>query len=98
MSDVASLDMTRAIAGVRTLEALYRESDRLNVTPGWVKRDKPILWHEPKSEFIPAHWRYEDVKPALDAAGRIIDVTLAERRNLVLRNPFPDNNFATART
>jgi gentisate 1,2-dioxygenase len=98
MSDVASLDGTRAVDGVRTLEALYHEADRLDVTPGWVKRDKPILWDEPKTEFIPTHWRYEDIKPTLDAAGRLIDVTLAERRNLVLRNPFPGNNFATART
>jgi gentisate 1,2-dioxygenase len=28
----------------------------------------------------------------------LIDVALAERRNLILRNPFPNNNFATVKT
>jgi gentisate 1,2-dioxygenase len=37
-------------------------------------------------------------KPVLDAAGRLIDVSLAERRNLVLCNPIPSNDFATTRT
>jgi gentisate 1,2-dioxygenase len=34
----------------------------------------------------------------LDAAGRLIDVSLAERRNLVMRNPAPGANFETTRT
>ena len=32
---------------------------------------------------MPAHWRYDECKAALDAAGRLIDVSLAERRNLI---------------
>ena len=59
----------------------------MNFTPGWVPRKKPILWSEPRPEFVPAHWTYEDAKAGLDAAGRLIDVSLAERRNLVMRNP-----------
>ena len=98
MSEVASVERTTRIGDVPNIDALYNEAERLNVTPGWVKRDKPLLWSEPKSEFVPAHWRYEDIKPALDAAGRLIDVALAERRNLVLRNPIPGNDFATTRT
>ena len=42
-----------------------------------------------RPEFVPAHWRWEDAKVGLDAAGRLIDVSLAERRNLVMRNPAP---------
>ena len=37
-------------------------------------------------------------RPALDAAGRLIDVSLAERRNLVMRNPTPGATFETSRT
>jgi hypothetical protein len=47
---------------------------------------------------LPAHWSYTDAKAGLDAAGRLIDVTLAERRNLVMRNPAPIAEFETSRT
>ena len=47
---------------------------------------------------MPAHWTYEDAKAGLDAAGRLIDVSLAERRNLVMRNPTPSAKFETSRT
>jgi gentisate 1,2-dioxygenase len=83
---------------VATLEALYQEAARMGLTPGWLRRQKPILWAEPKSEFAPAHWRWPDAKRALDAAGRLIDVALAERRNLVMRNPAGNADFQTTRT
>jgi gentisate 1,2-dioxygenase len=98
MSGVADVARSRPGRKLSDLQALYREADRLNITPGWVKRDHPILWAEPQSQFLPSHWRYGPIRDALDAAGNLVDVTLAERRNLVLRNPFPDNNFATSRT
>jgi gentisate 1,2-dioxygenase len=47
---------------------------------------------------VPVHWGYQQVKDALASAGILIDVALAERRNLILRNPFPNNNFATVKT
>jgi gentisate 1,2-dioxygenase len=80
------------------LPALYQRADQLGVTPGWVPREKPIFWPQPKSQFVAARWSYRDIKEALEAAGSLIDVTLADRRNLILRNPFPGNNFETART
>ena len=83
---------------IRSLDDLYREAARLDVTPGWINRDRPIFWKEPRTDFVPAHWCYEAVKGALASAGSLIDVALAERRNLILRNPFPSNNFATVRT
>ena len=95
MTDIAKMERLEAISNVPTLDLLYEELKKFEVTPGWVDRDVPILWSEPRSRFVPAHWRYEEMKTAIDAAGRLIDVTLAERRNLVLRNPFVDNNFAT---
>ena len=83
---------------IPTLDALYEVAGDLNFTPGWVPRKKPILWNEPRPEFVPAHWTYENAKAALDVAGRLIDVSLAERRNLVMRNPAPGTNFETTRT
>jgi gentisate 1,2-dioxygenase len=97
MSDVVDVERIEAIRGVATLDGLYGEVDRLNISPGWIQRPKPILWPEPKSDYIPAHWRYSEAKAALDAAGRLIDVTLAERRNLVMRNPN-DAEWKTTRT
>jgi gentisate 1,2-dioxygenase len=85
-------------AEIKTLDDLYAEAGRLDVTPGWVPRDKPIFWKEPRTDFVPAHWQYQQVKNALTSAGSLIDVALAERRNLILRNPFPNNNFATVKT
>lgn len=83
---------------VRTMDELYNVAARLDTTPGWVKRDKPIFWPKPKTDFVPAHWSYAEVRAALTAANKLVDIEFAERRNLILRNPFPDNNFATTRT
>jgi len=96
MADAAIL--TRPGTAIANLDALYAEADRLDVTPGWIKREQPLLWKEPHSKFVPAHWSYSGIKHALDAAGGLIDVALAERRNLVLRNPVPGNGFATTAT
>src|SRR5262245_27074457 len=96
MADAAIL--TRPGTAIANLDALYAEADRLDVTPGWIKREQPLLWKEPHSKFVPAHWSYSGIKHALDAAGGLIDVALAERRNLGLRNPFAGNGFATPAT
>src|ERR1700722_3468935 len=98
MPDVATLDAIDRTRRAPTLDALYAEATRLDLTPGWIPRETPILWREPRTAFVPALWRYEECKAALDAAGRLIDVSLAERRNLAMRDPIPDNNFSTTRT
>jgi gentisate 1,2-dioxygenase len=81
-----------------TLDELYTHADTLDVTPGWVDRGTPIFWPGPRTEFVPVRWSYTEMRDALDQAGVLIDVDLAERRNLVLRNPHPTNGFATTRT
>jgi len=68
------------------------------MTPGWIRREKPILWPEMRSAFVPAHWRYAEAKEAMKAAGRLIGTDQAERRNFVMRNPIPGNDIATLRT
>ncbi|WP_028652659.1 cupin domain-containing protein [Nocardioides halotolerans] len=82
---------------VSSLDDLYVVTDRLDVTPGWVNRSTPIFWDSPRTAFVPARWHYDEVRRSLDDAGRLIDVELAERRNLVLRNPHTGNDFATTR-
>jgi gentisate 1,2-dioxygenase len=83
---------------IATLDDLFREAERLQVSPAWIPRNPPILSEKPLSEFVPALWKYSEIKGALDAAGKLIDVKFSSRRNFVLRNPFPGNSFATVRT
>jgi gentisate 1,2-dioxygenase len=98
MPDTASLDSIERTRRAPSLDALYDEVKRFNMKPGWIRRERPILWREPKSIYVATHWRYEEGKAALDAAGRLIDMTLAERRNLVMENPAANSGFGTTRT
>src|SRR3954451_15705099 len=98
MNNVVTQDRAVHDGSIASLDDLYREAERLQVTPGWISRDRPIFWKEPRTDFVPAHWHYQHVRSALASAGNLIDVAVAERRNLIMRNPFPANNFATVRT
>lgn len=69
-----------------------------NCTPGWIRHERPLMWTRPRSTFVPAHWQYARIKPALIAAGRVIGTEQAERRNFILRNPVEGNDFGTTRT
>jgi len=85
------------MAQTGTLEQLYPKLASVGLGAGWNK-PTPSLWSTPHKTFPPAHWRYSHAKGALDAAGRLINVELAERRNLILINPLEGNGYATART
>jgi gentisate 1,2-dioxygenase len=98
MSDSATSDRIEAIRGVHTLEALYEQAGKINVTPGWLRRDETSPAGKQQSEYVPAHWRYDVCKAALDAAGRLIDVSLADRRNLIMCNPLGGNGVMTTMT
>jgi gentisate 1,2-dioxygenase len=80
-----------------TLEELYGKLDQVRMGPGWAK-PTPSLWPAPRKTLVPAHWRYEQARGALDAAGRLINTELAERRNLILVNPAEGNSYGTTRT
>lgn len=86
------------LASVRNVDELVDLINGKNCTPGWVPREAPLFWPEPRSIFVPAHWRYAEMRPALVTAGRVIGTDQAERRNFVLRNPIAGNDFATTRT
>jgi gentisate 1,2-dioxygenase len=78
-----------------SLEELYGYLGEIRIGAGWAKKT-PSLWAEPKKTFAPYRWSYAQAKGALDAAGRLINTELAERRNLVMHNPAGD--YATSRT
>ena len=82
---------------ITNLDDLYKAFDGLSMEGGWHRR-KPALWPEPTKSFLPAIWRYDEVKPILDAAGVLISTELAERRNLTMTNPLEGNIYPTVRT
>ena len=86
------------LAHLSSLDSLVTAIGERNMTPGWIQREKPILWREMHSVFVPAHWRYAEAKSAMVSAGRLIGTDLAERRNFVMRNPIAGNDLATLRT
>src|SRR5262245_35434649 len=83
------------LAHAGSLEELYGYLGNIRMGAGWAKKT-PSLWPEPKKNFSAHRWSYDQAKGALDAAGRLINTELAERRNLVLHNPAGD--YATSRT
>ena len=93
--DVYDLESLRRIA---SLDALYDAAERQDLSPAWIPRTQPIMWKRPKSRFVPALWRFDAARATLEAAGHLIDVEKADRRNFALRNPAPGTNFETTRT
>ncbi len=85
------------LAAAATLDALYPQLAQIDLAAGWNK-PTPSLWPEPHKTYPAAHWRYDQARGALDAAGRLINTALAERRNLILVSPLAGNNYATVRT
>ncbi|MFL5000180.1 MAG: cupin domain-containing protein [Xanthobacteraceae bacterium] len=80
-----------------SLEELYGKLEQVGMGPGWAK-PTPSLWASPRKTFRPTHWTYAQARGALDAAGRLINTELAERRNLILFNPAEGNTYGTVRT
>ena len=85
------------LAGSASLDDLYTKLSPLAMLAGWNK-PTPSLYPRPYKTFVPAHWSYDDGHAALEAAGRLIDTSLAERRNLILVNPVEGNEYGTSRT
>jgi gentisate 1,2-dioxygenase len=80
-----------------SLEELYGHLATIDLGPGWAKTS-PSLYPEPKRNFPPAIWHYTQAKAALDAAGRLINTDLAERRNLILMNKGAGSSYGTSAT
>ena len=88
---------THSLTTIDDLSVLNDRLAPLSFRAGWNKAE-PSLWAEPRTDFVPFHWRWDEAKAGLDTAGRLIDTELAERRNLFLVNPHPGNHYATLRT
>ena len=65
---------------------LYARLDKKNAAPLWEVLGK-IIPPEPTPEIQPVLWHYDDVRPLLLEAGRLLTAREAERRVLILENP-----------
>ncbi|MBF0280422.1 MAG: gentisate 1,2-dioxygenase [SAR324 cluster bacterium] len=67
-------------------EDFYSRISTQNMTPLWEVLDNLVL-NQPEDSCVPAHWKYEELRPALMESGQLITAKEAERRVLVLENP-----------
>jgi gentisate 1,2-dioxygenase len=65
---------------------LYADMSPHNLTPLWEVLHA-LVPREPASPCVPAHWKYEEVRPFLMRAGEAITAEEAVRRVLILENP-----------
>src|SRR5882724_81430 len=65
---------------------LYERLHAKNTAPLWEVLGK-LVTPEPQSACVPALWRYDEIRPLLLDAGRLITAKEAERRVLVRDNP-----------
>lgn len=84
--------------GAGTLPVLEARIASLSMSPGWLKRDIPLLYPEMKSQFAPAQWKYQEARALMVQAAKELGTDQAERRNFLMRNPVSGNDFATLRT
>ncbi|RYF54207.1 MAG: cupin domain-containing protein [Comamonadaceae bacterium] len=78
----------------KDLPSLYEMLDQVGMKNGWAK-PTPSMYGEPKAKFVPAHWRFDQARAALHAAGSLVATEWAERRNLIMANPIEGNDFPT---
>ncbi len=67
-------------------QALYQDMAPLGLTPLWEVLHA-LVPREPAVRTQPMCWRWQDVEPFLEAAGRAISAEEAVRRVLILENP-----------
>jgi gentisate 1,2-dioxygenase len=67
-------------------KAFYDRIGREHLAPLWEVLGE-LVPPRPRTPCAPALWRYDDVRPHLMEAGRLITAREAERRVLVLENP-----------
>jgi gentisate 1,2-dioxygenase len=79
------------------LPSLYRLLEQVQAKNGWAKAT-PAIVPEPRHSFVPHRWQFSEMRAALHVAGRLVDTQWAERRNLIMANPHPGNDYATVPT
>ena len=81
---------------VATRQAFYERMKKQSLAPLWVVL-KGLVPPQPQPTPQAHIWRYDDVRPFLMEAGRLLTAEEAERRVLVLENPaFAGKSRATA--
>jgi gentisate 1,2-dioxygenase len=85
MQDTSFMPYT-AFTKTPEFAAYYGRLSEKNIAPLWEVL-KNLVTTEPVTPVLPAHWRYQEVRPLLFEAGRLISAEQAERRVLVLENP-----------
>ena len=65
----------------------YERLDARSTAPLWEVLSRLVLT-TPRHASVPAMWRYDELRPLLLEAGRLITAREAERRVLVLENPW----------
>lgn len=65
---------------------LYARLEDKSTAPLWEVLGK-IIPPEPAPDIVPVVWRYDEMRPLLMEAGRLLTAREAERRVLVLENP-----------
>lgn len=83
---------------ITSLDGLYKVFEELSMEGGWHRPAGPVLWPEPRKTLLPHVWHYADIKGVLDVAGRLVDHSQADRRNVSLTNPAEGNVYPTVRT
>lgn len=89
---------TTDLSSITSLDDLYGVFDQLSMEGGWHRPAGPVLWPEPRKTLLPHVWHYADIKGVLDVAGRLVDHSQADRRNVSLTNPAEGNVYPTVRT
>ena len=64
----------------------YERLDKRNAAPLWESLGE-LVPVKPRPKCVPALWRYNEIRPLLMEAGRLITAKEAERRVLILENP-----------
>ncbi len=67
-------------------QAYYNKISKFHMAPLWEVL-KELVTPEPKTNCVPAQWKFSDVKRLMLEAGDVISAEEAERRVLVLENP-----------
>jgi gentisate 1,2-dioxygenase len=67
-------------------QEFYGRLDHKNTAPLWEALAR-LVTPEPRPVCVPAAWSYDELRPLLMEAGRLITAKEAERRVLVLENP-----------
>ena len=69
-----------------SVERLFEEAERQGAQPLWTVMDGMVPPH-PEPKAVPHVWRYAEMRPLLERAGRLVGAADAQRRVLMLVNP-----------